>query len=362
MSDIKNAILIVCVLLISCSSNPTVNMENNVILYCSYPADNFSPMISFARIKVNAPDQVTLVDSIMTVELGISAGMLSIELNVDPGLGRRFKVSLLDSDSRELFCSTAIADISENNHHSISLSLSQSGYGSALSVIIFRDLLPWDSRALDSALSEMGLDRGTGENQFYIYPSSEMANIEMRPGIDLVVISNDQPQYFYDNYAANHDRIEQFARDGGTLLWCACDMGWNYGSIDAAGLILPGSVTISYSLDQINLVSTPGYSMLDGFADTLFGNYASQIIFTNLPAGSIEYLKDSSDNPTLIGFAVEEGWVLVSGQPLEYNYDRKDVYNIGDLLPQVIRFLLGIGPGESLSLLPGIGTFVEKDG
>lgn len=360
MFELKKAI--VFVFLVSCSSNPTDNPDHNVTLNCIYPVDTLSPLINSAVVKVRSSEGITLVDSVIIVESGTSDGTLSIDLNVEPGIERSFRVSLLDVETRPLFWSVMTADISQNDYQSLNLSLSQSGFGSALSVIIFRDLLPWDSHALDSALAEVGFALGTGEHNYYIYPSSEMSNIEMRPGLDLVVISNDQPQGFYDNYAASRERIERFVRDGGTLLWCACDLGWNYGSISGAGLILPGSVTISYSLDQINLVADPGYLMLDGFADTLAGNYASQEVFTNLPVGSIEYLKDSNGNPTLIGFAVEEGWVVISGQPLEYNYDRREIYNIGDLLPRVIRFLLGFGTGESLSLLSGAGTFVAKDG
>ncbi len=360
MFELKKAI--VFVFLVSCSSNPTDNPDHNVTLNCFYPVDTLSPLINSAAVKVRSSEGITLIDSVITMESGASDGVLSIDLNVEPGVERNFRVSLLDVETRPLFWSVMTADISQNDYQSLNLSLSQSGFGSALSVIIFRDLLPWDSHALDSALAEVGFALGTGEHNYYIYPSSEMSNIEMRPGLDLVVISNDQPQSFYDNYAASRERIERFVRDGGTLLWCACDLGWNYGSISDAGLILPGSVTISYSLDQINLVADPGYLMLNGLADTLTGNYASQEVFTDLPVGSIEYLKDSIGNPTLIGFAVEEGWVVISGQPFEYNYDRREIYNIGDLLPRVIRFLLGIGTGGSLSLLSGIETFVAKDG
>ncbi len=154
MFELKKAI--VFVFLVSCSSNPTDNPDHNVTLNCIYPVDTLSPLINSAVVKVRSSEGITLVDSVIIVESGASDGTLSIDLNVEPGIERSFRVSLLDVETRPLFWSVMTADISQNDYQSLNLSLSQSGFGSALSVIIFRDLLPWDSHALDSALAEVG--------------------------------------------------------------------------------------------------------------------------------------------------------------------------------------------------------------
>jgi hypothetical protein len=93
--------------------------------------------------------------------------------------------------------------------------------------------------------------------------------------------------------------------------------------------------------------------VLGDLPDTLLGNYASQEVFSGLPGGALVYITDFDGAPSLVGFAIGEGWVILSGQPLEYNYDRRDTYNIGLLLPQLIRFLLGMGPGEVVLHSPG---------
>lgn len=348
-------------ILISCTESPMFMPSYNVRLNCEFPDDPLVESASSARVTVRAPDIGSAIDSTFSInEPGLM--VLSLDLNVKPGPDREFRISLMNDGGGTAFTGLAVETIPENRASAVNLVINQAGFSSASSVLIFRDQYPWDSRALDSTLISHGLTTGTGDGQYSVYPSSEMLYAELRPGIDLVIISNDQPQEFYDNYAASAHRFEQFAYDGGTILWCACDMGWNYGSISDAGLELPGPVGISYSLDIYNLVTNPGFELIGGLPDTLRGNYASQETFFNLPGGCLTYLTNTNGSPTLVGFAAGDGWIVISGQALEYNYDRRDNYSIGELLPRLIRFLLGIRTGEPLSLLPGSGTLVSEAG
>ena len=355
-------IAIITLLLLSCSSKPTEIPGYNVTVNCLYPSDPLFEIVETVSIRVSASDLERPYDTTFAIEPGSIAGSFSLDMNIESGLARLFRVCFKDNESRVLFSSRTRHDIPSSGHLGLDLAINQSGFGTASSVIIFRDMLPWDSHALDSAMAGVGFSIGAGENRYSIYTSSDMGAIEIRPGIDLVIISNDQPQAFYDSYAANGAWFDEFINGGGTLLWCACDMGWNYGSIIDAGVVLPGSIAINYSLDQANLASNDGFGLLGNMVDTLYGNYASQEFFTDLPFGTIEYMTNLDGEPSLIGIASGEGWVIISGQPLEYNYDRKDTYNIGVLLPRLIRFLLGMGSEDVVSLLPGPGTLSENSG
>ena len=341
--------------LISCSEKPTANLDYNVKLNCVVPDDPLSELIDSAKIIIDASDFETPIEISLGAD-SVSSGSMSIDLDIAFGMARRFSAFLKDADGRALFASHVISDVFESRLSTIDMTFNQTGFASGSSVIIFRDQFPWDSQALDSVLIEQGLTLGNGEAGYYVYPSSEMAVMVMRPGIDLVIISNDQPQEFYDNYAASQQRFELFVIEGGTLLWCACDMSWNYGSIAGSGLELPGSVEINYALAPTNIVTNGEFEILRGLPEIITGNYASQEFFTNLQYGAITYLTDADGASTLVGFGIGSGWVIISGQPLEYNYDRRQAFTIGELLPRLIRFLLGVRSGGFLSLLPGMGT------
>lgn len=345
--------------IMACSDRPTADPGYNIVLNLIPPADPLYDIVDSASLNINAPDMQSPFLAIYEMDPN-SGDPRIIGLDLESGPARIFRIKLKNDDGRVLFSSSATTDISEDRLLILDFVFRQSGFGAASIVKIFRDQLPWDSRALDSTLYEQGLTLGHDRNQFYIYYSDMMADIELQPGIDLVLISNDQPQTFYDNYALNQDRFESFVREGGAVLWCACDLGWNYGSIIEAGLTLPGSIMANYSLDQVNIVANTEYQLLSALDDTLHGNYASQAYFDNIPYGAIAYLTDTGGHPTLMGYRIGNGWVLVSGQPLEYNYDRRDLYNIGDLLPRIIRFLLGIRAGGAFSLIPGSGTFERE--
>ncbi len=347
------------VLMTACSGRATGDPGYNVALNLIPPDDPLYDAVDSASLSIGAADMQSPFIAVYAIDpAGRDAQIIGLDL--ESGVARIFRMQLKNDDGRVLFSSSASGDISEDRLLSLDFVFKQSGFGTASSVKVFRYQLPWDSRALDSTLCEQGLTLGHGGNQFYIYYSDMMADVELRPGIDLVIISNDQPQAFYDSYAVKQDRFENFVREGGVLLWCACDLGWNYGSITEAGLTLPVSVMVNYSLDQINVVTNSGYQLLSGLDDTLHGNYASQEHFDNIAYGAIAYLTDTDGRPTLIGYGLGDGWVIVSGQPLEYNYDRRDQYNIGDLLPRIVRFLSGITAGGTFSFIPGSGAFERE--
>jgi len=227
----------------------------------------------------------------------------------------------------------------------LNIQLNPAAQGAANHIKLFRDSLPWKSYAMDSMLAREGFTPGTGEDEYEILGSAAFDTVTLTPGRDLVIIANDQPQSFYNAYAANQQKFNDFVLAGGIIFWEACDRGWNGGSILDAGITFPGGVTIDseYVYDNYNYLANPDYELLQGLPDTLYGTYASHETFSNLPEGAQVFTYGVlTQKPTLVLYPYGLGWVLVTGQPLEYCYDRLDRgQTVGLLLPRVVKFILG---------------------
>ncbi len=216
------------------------------------------------------------------------------------------------------------------------------GAGSANHIKLFMDMQPWDSYAMEQMLESLGFTLGTGPNTYEIITSDQMASVSLIPGEDLVIISNDQPQTFYNNYAANQAKFTNFVYTGGSLFWEACDGGWNSGYMSTAGVILPGNIGMTLNYDYYNYVVTPSLPLVAGLPTEMDHNYASHEYFTNLPDGTIVYCEDSGGGPTLIEVSLGGGWTIISGQPLEHQYDH--VYgndDMAELLPRIVGYFTG---------------------
>jgi len=223
------------------------------------------------------------------------------------------------------------------------------GAGTATHVKLFRDNLPWDSNAMIEVLENLGFTEGQGTDTYEIISSSDMANITLVPGQDLVIISNDQNQTFYQNYYSSQIRFTNFIYMGGSVLWEACDRGWASGSIEDAGIELPGNLTINHYYDGINYVSNQNLPLVAGLPYEMDHNSASHESFLNYPDGTTIYTINTRSEPTLIEFNLGGGWVIVSGQPLEHQYGH--IYGSPDmeeLLPRIISYFTGKTLGKLL--------------
>ena len=215
------------------------------------------------------------------------------------------------------------------------------GAGTATHIKLFRDNLPWGSNAMVVALEELGFTEGKGANTYEIIDSVQMGTVPLIPGEDLVIISNDQDQNYYNNYAASQIRFTNFVYTGGSMFWGACDRGWANGSISDAGITLPSNIAITHEVDNNNLVAQLDLPLVKGLPETLTGNRASHENFTDLPEGTIVYCQDTTESATLIEFNLGGGWMIVTGQPLEHAYERRENLTIGLLLPRVISHFTG---------------------
>jgi hypothetical protein len=210
-------------------------------------------------------------------------------------------------------------------------------------VKLFRDQLPWHSYAQDSVLVSLGFTKGPGLDQYEIIGSSAMGTTTLVPGQDLVIVSGDQDQTFYDNYANNRTLFDNFVQSGGSLFLEACDEAWNFGVMDTA-LRLPGGVHANFALDTLNFILNPRLPLLAGIPQTMNHEFASHEWFSDLPvtASDTVYCEDSKGRPTLAVYGVGTGRVLISGQPLEHQYDH--VYGSPDmeqLLPRLLAYFTG---------------------
>jgi hypothetical protein len=234
------------------------------------------------------------------------------------------------------------------------------GAGTASHVKLFRDHIswwrydaPWNIDATVAVLQNLGFTEGvSGENTYEIISSDQFATGPMVPGEDLVIIANDQDQDFYNRYAAAQVRFNSFVNAGGSLLWEACDEGWQEGSMADAGVELPGGVTIVTYYDYHNYVIMQNLPLVAGLPYELDHNYASHEGFLNLPEGTTVYCTATNGEPTLIEFNFGAGWIIMTGQPLEHQY--KYIYGNPDmenLLPRIIAYFTGKNaPGAGLEM------------
>lgn len=257
-----------------------------------------------------------------------------------------FFVTARDSNGTILYWGRVEAGVNATN---LQINIEPAAQGAANHIKIFRDYLPWESSAMDSMLAAQGYTEGTGENQYEILGSTDFDTVTLRVGTDLVIIVNDQDQDFYNRYAQNMQKFNNFVQAGGVIFWEACDRGWHGGSILEAGITFPGGVSVdsTYTYDNYNILYNSTYELTQGLPDTLYGTFASHETFTNLPqTAQIFTLNLQENKPTLVLYNYGLGWLMVTGQPLEYNYDRLPDQTTGLLLSRVVNFLLGNQDGN----------------
>ncbi len=213
----------------------------------------------------------------------------------------------------------------------------------AIHVVILRDVVPWADEipaVLDQMLEVMGFEAGSGPGEYEVASAASLPDIALVPGEDLLIVQNDQPQSFYNDYAASQVRVQRFVEEGGTVFWEACDRGWQGGSIESAGIVLPGNVTLSEYETWYNYVALPGAPLVEGLPDLLYGQYASHEALESLPDGAVVYVTDDAGGATLAEYGVGDGWVLISTQPLEWNFYHN--WSGGHVMPHVVCHVLGL--------------------
>lgn len=231
-------------------------------------------------------------------------------------------------------------------------------------VLLIQTALPWNSNANTRVLSNLGYT-------YEVTGISDLASHNLSK-YQVVLIVNDQVQSFYDQYAANYAKVEDYVQTGGTLVFFACDHGWAGGNNYTD---LPGGVQVGDLYDGYNTIDEQATShpIITGSlrddetqrapltnAD-LNGTYASHNYFveSTLPANSNVVLRSKSNGaPTLARYQLGKGQVIASGLTWEFTYDRYTAdgiqYGFGRALPDVFLYAFAVAGqiNPALSVYP----------
>ncbi|MCD4690251.1 hypothetical protein K8S17_02205, partial [bacterium] len=89
-----------------------------------------------------------------------------------------------------------------------------------------------------------------------------------------------------------------------------------------------------------NYINLPGAPLVEGLPGFLYGQYASHEGIGSLPDGAVVYVTDDADHATLVEYGVGDGWVIMSTQPLEWNFYHN--WSGGQVMPRVVGHVLGL--------------------
>ncbi len=210
-------------------------------------------------------------------------------------------------------------------------------------VLLVQDSAPWGSNANERILQANGLAFDRANTQ-------SLGTIELS-AYDLVIIASDQPSGSYATIASFMARLSAFVASGGVLEFHAAGEGYNGG--DSSIVTLPGGTRIQNWFASTNHVAAPTHPIMEGVPEPFTGSYASHVDFTNLPAGANVLATDDKASPSLIEYGYGGGWVIVSGQPVEFAYDH--LFSGYRILSNMIPYAFASAP-RWLSVTPSSGT------
>lgn len=232
--------------------------------------------------------------------------------------------------------------------------------------VIFRDSSgEWNNTTAigDILADEVGMTEGAGENQYEYKSSADMAGFVPELG-DLVIIGGDQTDTFYDAYATYKATFDNFVDDGGSMLWIACDGGWEGGNFTST---LPGGVTWRDADENYNDIVYFEHPVTKNFPEQIYGTFASHGGFDNLDTlttltNLMTYVvEDTGDLPTYIEYRTGAGKVLATTAPLEYYVTNgstdiptgyvtsyKDLFKL--MLTRSIRYMMNLEVSEDMPI------------
>jgi len=173
---------------------------------------------------------------------------------------------------------------------------------------------------------------------YTIVSMSQVLTIDLSQ-YSLIIIGDDQPQSFYNNYALAETKIEGYIQDGGVVVFQAVDDGWQYGHLQVD---LPGDVkrephwsessSTGFYYDWYNYIadySSPIVTaeLSDKISLTNEDLHAYQISLcefteSSLPSGSnVIFRGTRTGKPTLVEYPYGSGIVIATGLTWGFFWD-----------------------------------------
>jgi hypothetical protein len=199
-------------------------------------------------------------------------------------------------------------------------------------ILLIESSLPWGSYADMTVLDNLG----------YTYDVADISQVSSKTlpqslaKYQVVIIAGDQNQAFYDSYSKIESFFETYVKNGGVLVFFACDNGWAGGNLTAP---LPGGVLkndVNPSLpefyeywnwiyDDLHPIVTDILTESSPLTnDDLVGNYCSHGFFSIFGVAKnldVIFVGSNSYMPTLIEYSVGKGTVIASTNTWERSYD-----------------------------------------
>ena len=204
-------------------------------------------------------------------------------------------------------------------------------YGDASHVLLVQDVIPWNVDNNPNLLNRL-VKEGYIDG-WDITTTSKFNSVDLSK-YEVIVIANDQTTATYNKLAALNNSLCDFAENGGTIIYGACDDGWKGGELSYS---LPGGVKtnnyysmknyiVDYSSSVVKGDLTDGISLNN---DKLLGTYCSHTWFdkSTLPQESNIILSDANGNPTLVEYNYGNGKIIASGLTWEFYYTRQYLNN-----------------------------------
>ena len=191
-------------------------------------------------------------------------------------------------------------------------------------VLLIQDRLPWTTDNNAVILNYLTDTRQI--DGWELVTTAEAASVDFAD-YDVVYIANDQTTATYNRLKALDDELTQFVQAGGVLIYGACDHGWGAGDISYD---LPGGVRIDNYYSNYNYIVDDTHDIITGVLtggvkltnDILYSTYSSHTTFHDLPEDHNVILQDAKGDPTLVEYALGNGYVIASGLTWEYTYER----------------------------------------
>ena len=195
-------------------------------------------------------------------------------------------------------------------------------------VLVFRNVPSWNrSPDFEDVLSDLGFD-------FEVKPSSLMSTADLSRYRFVVIPGAQWRTDFYQTYAANVARFNQYLTNGGVLVL-------ELNGAENDGIPLPRGVSLVKHGARDNTIIWPEHPILAPLGGAaIHANYASHCYLSSVPRDALVLATETTDGesdtnkPTFVEYSVGKGRVIAAAQCF---HDR-DNSGRGALMPTLLQY------------------------